>query len=372
MTPTILSAYYKHKPGGFTKRLYRAYQGLDAAGYRVIYVATEKLPVEGEHIQPVLLPMRSKSGSVAYWPEFYLRAVWEMRRLTRQEQAQTHFMFSFFYASISILAGWGLGARTLTFVRADDVFDSRQKRFVWLRTMLHQSLEKLGMRYSSRIMMTSESMKNIITRRSGGAQKTVSLPNDIMTQPLPIALPDIRHGTVRIATVSVLNQRKNLMFMLEALSQLKQDNWEYLLIGGDTSGAQYQQELRAFAEQAGIANRVTFLGWRDDVAAVLQSCHLFVLPTLHEGSPNALLEAMGYGMPCMASNIPEIREILSDPELLFSPDRPEELLDKLGKFLSLPGYARVLQDKTARCKARYTFDWENRVVEMVNAGTMEC
>ncbi|HRJ52415.1 MAG TPA: glycosyltransferase [Candidatus Thiothrix moscowensis] len=366
MSPvTVLSAYYKHKPGGFTKRLYRAFQALDAAGYRVIYVAAEKLPVEGDNIQPAIVPMRSRPGSVFYWPEFYWRALWAMRKLTKTERASRHFMFSFFYASISFLAGWGLGVRTLTFVRGDDAFDAQQKRFAWLRGAVHRVLEWLGVRYSGQVITTSRSMQFLINQRSGGEGKTVSLPNDIVTQPLDIVVPNIRQQTVRIATVSVLNPRKNLLFMLQVLSRLRTRNWEYLLIGGDTSGADYLAELQQFAQQAGIADNVHFLGWQDDVADILQTCHLFVLPTLHEGSPNALLEAMGYGMPCLASNIPEIREILPDPELLFSPQQPGELVVKLERFLSLPGYARVIKEKTGRCTSGYRFDWEQKVVELV-------
>ncbi len=254
---TILSAYYKHKQGGFTTRLYRAWQALGAAGHQVIYVAAEALPVTGANIRPVILPMRSKPGSVWYWPEFYLRAVREMRRLTREYQATQHFMFSFFYATISIVAGIGLKVRTLTFIRGDDVFDSRQKRFARPRILIHRLLEKLGMRHSHRVITTSETMRSIINQRSGGQEKTVCLPNNIVTQPLALPLPNIRQGTIRIVTVSVLTPRKNILFMLEALSQLRATNWEYVVIGGDTSGVGYQAQLQAFVETAGIADKVS-------------------------------------------------------------------------------------------------------------------
>lgn len=364
---TILSAYYRHKQGGFTTRLYRAWQALDAAGYEVVYVATEKLPVEGKHILPVILPMRSSPSSPLYWPEFYLRAARELRRLTHQSQTHCHLMFSFFYASLSIIAGWGLGVRTLTFVRGDDVFDASKKRFARLRMGVHRLLERVGVRYSHQILTTSEAMKAIINQRAGGHEKTINLPNNIPTQPLGISLPNIRHDTVRIACVSVLNQRKNLGLLLEALNRLPVGNWQCLLIGGDPGDGSCQRELQAFVDQTGMGGRVTLLGWRDDVAALLQTCHLMVLPTLHEGSPNALLEAMGYGLPCLASNIPEIREILPDPELLFNPHDPAELASKLERFLRLPGYAGVIQAKTTQCTARYTFDWDQRMVELVAA-----
>ncbi|OQX10188.1 MAG: hypothetical protein BWK73_20970 [Thiothrix lacustris] len=363
----ILSAYYRHKPGGFTTRLYRAYRALDAAGYRVIYIATEQLPVAGERIQPVILPMRSHPLSRWYWPEFYWRAWGELRRLTREHGVQQHVMFSFFYASLSILAGWGLGVRTLTFIRGDDIFDAAKKRFSRPRRWVHGWLEKLGMRYSYQVITTSETMKAIINQRAGGQDKTQSLPNNIATQALPIQLPNIRQDTVRIATLSVLNPRKNQLLALQALQQLPAQNWEYLLIGSDNSGLDYQAELQAYVTAHGMAERVKFLGWRDDVPAILQHCHLLLLPTLHEGSPNALLEAMGYGLPCLASDIPEIREILPDQELLFYPHHPAELTRKLARFLQLPGYAGVIQAKTAQCSARYTFDWDQRLVALVDA-----
>lgn len=366
-TTTILSAYYRHKQGGFTTRLYRAWRALDAAGYDVVYVATEKLPVDGPHIQPVILPMRSKPSSLLYWPEFYLRAARELRRLTHQCQTRQHLMFSFFYASLSILAGWGLGVRTLTFVRGDDVFDAGKKRFAAPRRWVHRLLEWVGVRYSHQILTTSDAMKAVINQRAGGHDKTVTLPNNIPTQPLAISLPNIRQGVVRIATVSVLNKRKNLQLMLAALSRMPVQNWEYWLIGGDPGDGSCLEELWALAASAGLLERVKFLGWRDDVPELLQHCHLMVLPTLHEGSPNALLEAMGYGLPCLASNIPEIREILPDPELRFDPHNPAELANKLEQFLCLPGYAGVIQAKTAQCKQRYTFDWDNRMVELVAA-----
>ncbi|QQZ29100.1 glycosyltransferase family 4 protein [Thiothrix subterranea] len=366
----ILSAYYRHKPGGFTTRLYRAYRALDAAGYRVIYIATETLPVEGERIQPVILPMRSRPTSLWYWPEFCWRAVREMRRLTREHQITQHFIFSFFYATLSIFAGKGLGVRTLTFIRGDDVFDSRKKRFAGLRIAFHRVLEKLGMRYSHQVITTSETMRAIINQRSGGNTKTRCLPNHIVTQPLALPRPDIRRDTLRMVTVSVVTPRKNILFMLEALSKVRNTNWEYLVIGDDTSGVGYQAQLQAFIDTAGIADKVSFLGWQSDIASILQTCHLFVFPTLHEGSPNALLEAMGYGLPCLASDIPEIREVLPDHELLFPPDQHAVLINKLDKFLQLPGYATVLSSKTAACQARYRFDWNQRIVDLVAAAAV--
>ena len=189
MNATVLSAYYKHKPGGFTTRLYRAYRALDAAGYRVIYVSTERLPVEGHAIEAVLLNLWSTPSSLLYWPEFCLRAILAMRRLTRQHGIRRHVLFSFFYGTLSILAGWGLNVDTLTFVRGDDVFDAARKRFAGPRVWLHRWLERFAMRHSKQVITTSDTMRNIINQRSHGDDKTVTLPNNIVTRPLPWQSP---------------------------------------------------------------------------------------------------------------------------------------------------------------------------------------
>ena len=99
LKPTILSVYCKHKPGGFTKRLYRAWQAIAISGHELVYIATSELPVSGNGIRAVILPMRSAEGSLLYWPEFYLRTVLTLRRLNKQHQVKTHFVFSCFYAT---------------------------------------------------------------------------------------------------------------------------------------------------------------------------------------------------------------------------------------------------------------------------------
>lgn len=367
--PTVLSIYYRHKPGGFTKRLYRAYQAIAASGHQLVYIAAEPLPVQGENIRPVILRMRSRNGSLFFWPEFYARAILKMRELNRQHQVQTHFIFSFFYASIAIFSTIGRPARILAFIRGDDVFDAQFKRFAWLRTQAHRWLEWLGVRYTTRVIATNDAMRQAIAARAGAVANIDSLPNDITTSPLPVSLPKAGE-TVRLVTVSVLNERKNVKRVLEALAQLTHLDWEYYIVGPDNSGVNHGEYLQQFAEQAGIAGRVHFLGWREDTATILQHCHLFVFPTLTEGSPNALLEAMGYGLPCLASNIPEIVEILRDPELTFDPHDMTALGNKLERFMQSPAYAEKLLAKTAVHQQRYRFDWDQRIVALINSDSL--
>ncbi len=362
--PIILSVYCKHKAGGFTQRLYRAWQAIAAADYELVYLATHELPVKHVGIRAVILPMRSSERSPLYWPEFYLRAVLMLRRLSQQHQVQAHFIFSCFYASISILSTLRLSTKTITLVRGDDVFDARYKSYPYLRRSVHRALEKIAVNFSSAVLATSISMQQAMQRRNPHAPPIGVLSNDITTPALAIRLPD-KTQPLKIATVSVLNERKNIALALKALAQLKHLDWEYLLIGPDTSGKNHAQELQQLCVAYGIADRVQFLGWRSDAATLLRDCHLFVFPTLMEGSPNALMEAMGYGLPCLASRIPEVTEVLTAPLLHFDPHDPMELAQKISDFITDPANARQVTQQTARDKQRYQFDWEQRITALL-------
>ncbi|MGB1008372.1 MAG: glycosyltransferase family 4 protein [Thiolinea sp.] len=361
----VLSVYCKHKQGGFTKRLYRAYQAIADSGHELIYVASSELPVSGKGINAVILNMRSTEQSMLYWPEFYWRATFALRRLSKMHQVKTHFVFSFFYATTSILSGIGLPVKTITLIRGDDVFDSRYKSHAWLRGTIHQLLEKIGVHFSAKVLATNSSMQKDIQARNPKARNIGVLPNDITTSALDITTPT-GNQPVKIVTVSVLNERKNIHLVLQALARIKHLDWEYLLIGPDTSGKEYGETLKRFAEQHGIADRVKFLGWQSNAAQTLQNCQLFVFPTLMEGSPNALMEAMGYGLPCLASRIPEVTEVLQDPQLHFDPKAPEELVQKLTKFITDEEFAQQVRTKTASGKQQYQFDWNTRIVELIS------
>ena len=363
--PVVLSIYYRHKQGGFTRRLYRAYRAIAAAEYTLLYLAASPLPVEHPNIQPVILTMWSKEGSWLYWPEFYWRAIRTMRTLSKQKNVRTHFVFSYFYAVISILASIGLPVKTLTFIRGDDVFDSAGKSWPKLRATIHQLLERVGVAYSERIFATSDSMRHTIATRTGADHKIASLSNDITTQALPIQLPKTG-TTVKLATVSVINRRKNLQLTLQALAGLMHLDWEYRIIGPDTSGQQLQTELEQLTIKLGIAERVHFLGWQEHPDTYLSDCHLFVFPTLMEGSPNALLEAIGYGLPCLVSRIPEVTEVLRDPILHFDPHNSAELTTKLEKFMTDADYAANIATRTRADRSRYVFDWDQQIVSLID------
>jgi glycosyltransferase involved in cell wall biosynthesis len=101
-----------------------------------------------------------------------------------------------------------------------------------------------------------------------------------------------------------LNKAKNHEMILKVFQHLQQEDFKSFLVlcGRDT------EKLVSQLETLGIKEKTLLLGYRKDVPRVLKSLDCFLFPSLTEGQPNALMEAMVSAIPIVASNIPSIRE----------------------------------------------------------------
>ena len=115
-----------------------------------------------------------------------------------------------------------------------------------------------------------------------------------------------RSGPLRVAQVATITPRKNQRFSLALLrmaSEASEGHGLELSLIGDVHDSHYHAELRAFVAESGLAKQVRFLGWQQDVPRFL-ALHADVLlqPSLDEGIPNAVQEAMAVGLPVIASD----------------------------------------------------------------------
>jgi glycosyltransferase involved in cell wall biosynthesis len=115
-------------------------------------------------------------------------------------------------------------------------------------------------------------------------------------------------------------------------------------------------ELQALARQEGFAERVHFLGLRSDIPNLLAAADIFVMPSLSEGLPLALLEAMFAGCPIVATSVGEVPTALGegDAGLLVKTGDPVALAAALDRLLSDPREAQRLgQNAASRAAALY-------------------
>ncbi len=88
-----------------------------------------------------------------------------------------------------------------------------------------------------------------------------------------------------------------------------------LWLAGDVSpGAPvaYQQYLHDLLDELGVSDRIHFLGWRNDIPAVMAESDIVVLTSLSEGMPRVIIEAMSLGKPVIASTVGGIPEVVRD------------------------------------------------------------
>ncbi len=151
-----------------------------------------------------------------------------------------------------------------------------------------------------------------------------------------------------------LDPVKGLADLVDAVAVLNDPRVFVGLVGeGDDEPA-----LRRQIDRAGLTDRVQLLGRRDDVPRLLATADVFAFPSLTEGLPNALLEAMAAARPIVATDVPGCRDLITNERtgLLVPPRRPDELARGLRRLIDDAELAARLGRAARRLVAdRYDF-----------------
>jgi len=158
-----------------------------------------------------------------------------------------------------------------------------------------------------------------------------------------------------VVAIGNLYPVKGHRFLVEALHQIAGRHPEiHLLIAG--RGDQLEP-LKQLSASLGIAERVRLLGLRGDVPALLAAADVFALPSLSEGLPIAILEAMFASKPIVASDVGDIGAALGGYGWLVPPGNAAGLADALDRVLSdAAGAKKVGEAAKARAHAEYGID----------------
>lgn len=157
--------------------------------------------------------------------------------------------------------------------------------------------------------------------------------------------------------------QKGHQVLLKACRQLKDRGSEIVALVAGKEGTE-TQNLRRLHRELGLDSSVRFLGHREDMGDVLAAADLFVMPSLWEGLPGALLEAMAMGLPVVASALPAFREALP-PEggILVPPGDVEALTQAVLAIAENPTRARTMGEVNLR-RFESTFTLERAVAGM--------
>lgn len=159
-----------------------------------------------------------------------------------------------------------------------------------------------------------------------------------------------------VVFVGRLVPEKGLDCLLRAWSSLELAPADVLLLAGD---GPERPALHNLARQLGIAGRVRFLGKADEPERILQASDLFVLPSLTEGMPNSLLEAMATGLPCIATRVGGTPDLIAHGQngVLVPPGDPKAVAEAMAHLLEYPREAAGLGLEARRTvEAAYSID----------------
>ena len=141
------------------------------------------------------------------------------------------------------------------------------------------------------------------------------------------------HRGVVIGAAGRMERIKGLHYLLQAFAEVAPESQELRLeIAGEGS---LRSSLEEESCRLGISNRVTFLGWREDLPSLMAGWDIFALPSLDEGFPIAGLEAMAAGLPVVASAVGGLCELVKDGETgwLVPAASPTELAPRLRELI---------------------------------------
>lgn len=128
---------------------------------------------------------------------------------------------------------------------------------------------------------------------------------------------------------------KGQKYLIEAVATMSSVHPHLVLLMAGRHG-NLTSELENLKNHLGLNGRVRFLGFRNDVADVLAAADIFVFPSLYEGLPGAVLEAMALGLPIVASDIAPVREVVEENRnaVLVAPASSSGLAEAIAKLLA--------------------------------------
>lgn len=221
-----------------------------------------------------------------------------------------------------------------------------------LNWMLYYPVEKLCSRFTDKLITINQEdyqlakskfkAKEVCYVRGVGLDlsKFENIQIDINQKRHELDVPD---DATLLISVGELSDRKNHKVIIDAMAKLQNDNFHYIIVGNGP----LSEYLKDYAEKNNLHNRVHFLGYRKDIVELYKTADICCFPSIHEGLPVALMEAMACGTPVVCSKI----------------RGNVDLIEEDGGFLVEPydvdGFAQALKKMSADYDLRMKFSQVN-------------
>ena len=278
-------------------------------------------------VRPLLGKLVKRRVSVAF--------ARELRRLIREERFDLVHAHIYASAAAAAIATLGIGVPLVVTEHTEALWQGRRER--WTSREVYRRAEHI-------IAVSSAIRRRQIERDAVPPERVTVIPNAVIPAPdtPPSTLPDGWPERPLVGVVARLQPEKGVENFLKAAARVCASFPEarFLIVGDGP----LREELLGLAEHLGVRERVSFLGYRADARPLIGLLDVLVVPSLTEGAPLIVLEAMAAGIPVVASAVGGIPDqIRHDKEGLLVPAGDTAALgDALLELLQDPARARSL------------------------------
>jgi glycosyltransferase involved in cell wall biosynthesis len=355
----ILTMCQDIKKGGFYERYLSLTRAMLEQGWEVHYISTQRFPIKSKNLHYHSVK-RVDGLKSPFFAKFMPQAMVRSLALANKIDFDRIVVFGSAYAFI----GWALkkihNIPMITFLRADLIENLKiQGRNKLVKPV--SVMQRFAFKASDRIIVNTPVVEERTHKRYGiPMNKIVLIRNDIPRAFREAA--NVKRGGA-IGFVGVLEKRKGIDTLLKAYAANHDKIGRRLVVVG--SGPM-DKEIKDMIKEKGLNKKVELMGWKtqSETKNIISSLSLLVVPSLSEGCPNTVLEALGCNTPCIGSDIDEIRDILSHKELLFKPDDPDDMVKRI--LYALKNNERVKRLSSERRK-NFIFDWENMCIDTIRS-----
>lgn len=242
-----------------------------------------------------------------------------------------------------------------------------EHEYYTLRRPRAQQLLRVLSRLADRVTAVAEPVRSFLEGTVGlPASKLITIQNGVEVHRYEAAIPhdrgewDFKNSDVIIGCVARLSPEKGHTVLLRAFRKvISRHPLARLVLIGD---GEERERLQLLAADLRIGQFVRFLGLRADVPEVLASCDIFTLPSIQEGFPMVILEALAAGKAVVASEVGAIPDVIRPGAtgVLVPPGDANALADALCLLIEDEG-ARQRLGQNGRELVRETYDFERSV-----------
>jgi len=240
---------------------------------------------------------------------------------------------------------------------------------------IYNRLDRFMLRFARKIIAVSSGIKEELIRSGIEAAHITTIQNAVdgssesetITQNRQTRrqLCNLAEKDFVVGYVGRLSEEKGVKYLIEAISMLNESRVPVkLLIIGE--GPQ-KKALEDFAKERSIEHIVLFAGFQNDIDSWLPAIDVFVLPSLTEGTPMSLLEAMALGIPVIASSVGGVPQVVDSEKngILVSPGKPEDIKEAIQLLYNNEDLRKRFAEE-AQKKIKLTYNIEDWIKKIEN------